>query len=183
MAVRKVASRTTKPKSAGVAGGAVARPGKIEKGTIQMQNETTQAVTDRVQAFIGDVNDRARSAIEKNTRIVEELTELTRGNVEALVTSSKVATRGVEALGQEAANYGRKSFEEASTALRSFAEIKSPTDLFRLQSEYAKSSFDSLVSESSKFSEAMVKLAGEVFEPLSSRYSVAAERVKSVVAA
>lgn len=148
-----------------------------------MQNETTQAVTERVQAIIGDVNDRARTAIEKNTRIVEELTELTRGNVEALVTSSKVAARGVEALGQEAANYGRKSFEEASTALRSFAEIKSPTDLFRLQSEYAKSSFDSLVSESSKFSEAMVKLAGEVFEPLSSRYSIAAERVKSVVAA
>lgn len=148
-----------------------------------MQNETTQAVTERVQAILGDVNDRARTAIEKNTRIVEELTELTRGNVEALVTSSKVAARGVEALGQEAANYGRKSFEEASTALRSFAEIKSPTDLFRLQSEYAKSSFDSIVSESSKFSEAMVKLAGEVFEPLSSRYSVAAERVKSVVAA
>lgn len=148
-----------------------------------MQNETTQAVTERVQAIFGDVNDRARTAIEKNTRIVEELTELTRGNVEALVTSSKVAARGVEALGQEAANYGRKSFEEASTALRSFTEIKSPTDLFRLQSEYAKSAFDSIVSESSKFSEAMVKLAGEVFEPLSSRYSVAAERVKSVVAA
>src|ERR1044072_6152374 len=99
MAVRKIASKAAKLKSAGVAGGA-ARPRKIEKGTFPMQNETTQAVTDRVQAIFGDGSDRARSAIEKNTRIVEELTELTRGNVEALVTSSKVAARGVEALGQ-----------------------------------------------------------------------------------
>jgi phasin family protein len=145
--------------------------------------ETTQAVTDRVQAIFGDVNERARAALEKNARLVEELTELTRGNVEALVTSSKVAVRGVEALSQEAAEYGRKSFEEASSALRGFAEIKSPTDFFRLQSEYAKSSFDSLVSETSKLSESVVKLAGEVFEPLSTRYSIAAERVKNVVAA
>jgi phasin family protein len=155
---------------------------KIEEGNIEMAKDNTQ-VTDRVQAIFGDVNERARTAFEKNSRLVEELTELTRGNVEALVASSKVAARGVEALGQEAADYSRKSFEEASAALRSFAEIKSPTDLFRLQSEFAKSQFDSMVAESSKVSEAVIKLAGEMFEPLSSRYSAAAERVKSALAA
>ena len=153
-----------------------------EEGTIEMKNKTNAAVIDRAQAIFGDVNERARTAFEKNTKIVEELTELTRGNVEAIVTSSKVAARGVEALGQEAAEYGRKSFEEVSTALRSFSEVKSAADLFRVQSELAKSQFDSMVAESSKLSEAMIKLAGEVFEPLSSRYSVAAERVKSAVA-
>jgi phasin family protein len=156
---------------------------EIEEGNIEMAKDTNQAVTDRVQAIFGDVNERARTAFEKNARLVEELTELTRGNVEALVASSKVAARGVEALSQEAADYSRKSFEEASAALRGFTEIKSPTDLFRLQSEFAKSQFDSIVAESSKVSEAVIKLAGEVFEPLSSRYSVAAERVKSAIAA
>jgi phasin family protein len=156
---------------------------KSQEGTFVMKNQTNDAVVDRVQAIFGDVNERARTAFEKNAKIVEELTELTRGNVEAIVASSKVAAKGVEALSQEAAEYGRKNFEEVSTALRSFAEVKSPTDLFRLQSELAKSQFDSIVAESSKLSEAMIKLAGEVFEPLSSRYSVAAERVKNVVAA
>ncbi|MGE5721285.1 MAG: phasin family protein [Sphingomonadales bacterium] len=148
-----------------------------------MKNEATQAVADRVQAIFGDVNEQARTAFEKNARIVEEMTEFTRGNVEALVASSKVAARGVEALTQEAADYSRKSFEEASSVLRSFTDVKSPSDLFRLQSEFAKSQFDSIVAESSKLSEAMLKLAGEVFEPLSSRYSVAAEKVKNAVAA
>lgn len=146
-----------------------------------MQTEAAEAVADRVQAIFGDVNEQARVAFEKNARLVEELTELTRGNVEALVTSTKVAAKGVEALGQEAAEYGRKSFEEASTAIRSFAEIKSPTDLFKIQSEFAKMQFDAIVAQNSKLSEAAIKLASEVFEPLSSRYSVAAERMKSAL--
>lgn len=172
------------PRQASAAGRKTERVAKkINEGKIKMTKEATQAVTDRVQAVLGDVNERARTAFEKNTRLVEELTELTRGNVEALVASTKVAARGVEALSQEAADYGRKSFEEASTALRSLTEVKSPTDLFRLQSEFAKSQFDSIVAESSKLSDAVIKMAGEMFEPLSSRYSVAAERVKSAIAA
>ena len=154
----------------------------IGKG-IEMQTEAAEAVADRVQAMFGDVNEQARVVFEKNARLVEELTELTRGNVEALVTSTKVAAKGVESFGQEAAEYGRKTFEEASSALRSFAEVKNPTDLLKLQTEFAKSQFDSLVAQNSKLSEAALKLAGQVFEPLSSRYSVAAERVKSALAA
>jgi phasin family protein len=153
----------------------------LNEGTTDMKNQT-KAVADRVQEIFGDVNERAKTQIERNTRIAEELTELTKGNVEAIVASSKLAAKGVETLGQEVAEFGRKSFEEASAAVRSFAEVKSPTDLFRLQSEFARTQFDSLVAESSKMSEAMIKLAGEVFEPITSRYSVAAERVKNLAA-
>jgi len=182
MAARKnIRGAKAKPTAAAAKAASPAR--KIQEGTDSMKNEATQVVADRVQAILGDVNEQARTAFEKNARIVEEMTEFTRGNVEALVASSKVAARGVEALTQEAADYSRKSFEEASSVLRSFTDVKSPSDFFRVQSEFAKSQFDSMVAESSKLSEAMLKLAGEVFEPLSSRYSVAAEKVKSAVAA
>jgi phasin family protein len=178
MAARKI-SRVTKAKTV------VRKPRiqtKIGKGTQIMQIESG-AVAEKFQAMFGDVNEQARVAVEKNTRLVEELTELARDNVEALVTSTKVAAKGVEALGQEAAEYGRKSFEEASSLFRGFADIKSPTDLFKMQSEFAKSQFDSIVANNSKFSEAALKLAGEVFEPLTNRYTAAAERVKSALVA
>jgi phasin family protein len=139
-------------------------------------------ITDRTQAAFGDINNRAKTAIEKSQKIVEEMTEFTKGNVEAIVASSKVAARGVETLSQEAAEFGRRSFEDASATVKSFAEVKSPTDFFRLQSEFARAQFDAMVSESSKMSEAMIKLSGEVFEPITSRYSVAAERVKNIAA-
>jgi phasin family protein len=151
------------------------------EGTRTMKNETNK-IADNVQALFGEANERARVQIERNTRFAEELTELGRGNVEAFVASGKIAAKGAETLGQEVAEYGRKSFEKASAALKAFAEVKSPTDFFRLQSEFARTQFDSLVAETSRLSETVIKLAGDVAEPLAGRYTVAAEKVKAAAA-
>jgi phasin family protein len=153
----------------------------LNEGTRIMKNETNK-VAERVQAAFGDVNERAKTAMERNTRFAEELTELGRGNVEALVASTKIAAKGLETVGQEVAEFGRKSFEDASAALKGFADVKSPADFFRLQTEFVRSQFDNVVAESSKLSEVMIKLAGDVAEPMTNRATVAAERVRTAVA-
>ena len=160
---------------------------KIE-GVKIMNKQTRNGVdagilaAEQIKTVFGDVNERAKAAVERSAKIVEELADLTRGNVEAIVASSKVAAKGVESLSQDAAEYSRKSFEEASAALKSFAEVKSATDFFRLQGDYARAAFDSAVAESARLSETMLKLAGDVAEPINSRYTVAAERVKTLAA-
>ena len=168
--------------AAGTVKAAAEATNKINERTIEMQNETTQIINDRAQAVFGDINERAKQTVERSSRMVEEMTDLTRGNVEAIVASSKVAARGLETLGQEVAEFSRRSFEEASAAVKNLAEVRSAPDFFRLQTEFARTAFDSIVAESSKMSEAMIKLAGEVAEPITSRYSVAAERVKNIAA-
>ncbi len=90
-----------------------------------------------------------------------------------------LGVQGAESLGQELADYGKKSFETASATMKSLATVKSPTEMFQIQSDFAKSSFDSAIAEASKLSEAWLKLAGEVIQPLSSRYAIAAEKIKS----
>lgn len=180
--VAKVAAPVAAVAAAAVAKKIVKRNRITEtKGTRTMKNEANK-IADNVQALFGEANERARTQIERNTRLAEELTELGRGNVEAFVASTKVAAKGVETLGQEVAEYSRKSFEEASAALKAFAEIKSPTDFFRLQSEFARAQFDGIVAETARLSETVIKLAGDVAEPLNSRYTVAAEKVKAAVA-
>jgi phasin family protein len=144
--------------------------------------ETGQIAAEQFRAAFGDINERAKAAAEKSAKMVEELADLTRGNVEALVASSKIAAKGVETMSQSAAEYSRKSFEDASAALKSFAEVKSATDFFKLQGDFARSAFDAAVAESARVSETVLKLAGEVAEPINSRYSVAAERVKTLAA-
>ena len=138
---------------------------------------------DRFQAAFGEINERAKAAAEKGTKLVEEMTDLTRGNVEALVASSKVAQKGLETLGQTAADYGRKSFEDAQNAFKNFGEIRSATDFFKLQGDYARGAFDAAIAESARVSEAMLKIANDAAQPLASRYTVAADRVKTLVAA
>jgi len=68
---------------------------------------------------------------------------------------------------------------------RAFSLIRparSPTDFFRMQGDFARAAFDQAVAESARLSETVLKLAGDVAEPITSRYTVAAERVKTLAA-
>jgi phasin family protein len=180
----KAAAKTAKPARKAVRKtrqAARTATNQIDKGSKTMTNEAKKA-GERFQTAFGDVNAQTKTAIERNTKLAEELTALTQGNVEALVASSRVAAKGAEKIGQDVAEYSRKSFEQASSALKTFADVKSPADLLRLQADFVRTQFDSAVAESSKLSEQVIKLAGEVAQPLTNRYSVAAERVKSAVA-
>jgi len=190
---RKAAVRTAKPVPAKPVVKTASKPARaafkiVKKETKAMTTktnkaaETAQFAADQIKTVFGDVNERAKGAMEKTAKVAEELADLTRGNVEAFVASSKLAAKGVEAISQNAAEYSRKSFEDASTALKSFAEVKSATDFFKLQGDFARSAFDAAVAESARVSETVLKLAGEVAEPINSRYSVAAERVKTLAA-
>lgn len=160
-------------------------PAAAEEGTMIMTDaiETTKKVAadakEKFQAMFGDFNEKAKVAVEKSSKMLEEVNELTKGNVEAVVESGKIAAKGAEALGQEAAEYSRKSFEKATATLKNFASVKSPTEFFQLQSEFFSSAFDTMASEASKNSEAVLKLAGDVVQPLSTRFSVVSEKVKS----
>jgi phasin family protein len=137
---------------------------------------------EQMQSMFGDVQSRAKTAMERGAKLVEEMNELTKGNVEAMMASGRVAAKGVESLGQGAAEYSKKSFESAAAAWKGMAAAKSPTELFKLQSDYARSSFDVAVAEGSRVSEAWLKLMGEIAQPLSTRIAVAAEKIKAPLA-
>ena len=136
----------------------------------------------RVQSMMADFNDKAKVHVEKSSKTIEEINDIVKGNLEALVESSKIAAKGVETLGQSAAEYGRASFEKTSTTLRSFASVKSPTEFFQLHSDLMAATFDSLASETAKNSEAFLKLAGEIAQPLSSRVAVVSDKMKAIAA-
>jgi len=140
--------------------------------------ETIETNVAKAQAFFADFNDRAKVAVEKSTKLVEEANEFAKGNLEAIVESGKITAKGLESFGQEAADYSRKSFETATAALKGMASVKSPTEFFKLQSDFFRSTFDSAVAETSKNTEALMKLAGEAAQPLSNRVAVAAEKIK-----
>jgi len=137
-----------------------------------------ETTIEKTQAMFADFNEKAKAQVEKHTKLVGEATEFAKGNVEALVESGKIAAKGFETLGQDAADYGRRSFEHATAALKSMSAVKSPADFFKLQSDYVRASFDSMVAETSKTTEAMIKLAGDAAQPISSRVALAVEKVK-----
>lgn len=141
--------------------------------------DTAGATINQAQAMFGDMGERTRNAVEKGSKMLEDLTDFSKGNVEAVVASGRVATKGAETLFQSAAEYNRKNLEKVTSAFQSLASIKSPTELLQLQQQFAKSSFDSVVADASKASEAYIKYVGDVMEPLSSRLAIAADKFKA----
>lgn len=180
------AAREVTQTVAGTIAEAAAPVARIIEDTAPQMAETATKGTDimettieKTQAFFADFNDRAKAAVEKNTKLAGEFTDFAKGNVEAFVESGKIAAKGFEALGQEAAEYSRKSFENATATLKSLAAVKTPADFFKLQSDYVRSAFDSMVAETSKNTEAMIKLAGDAAQPVSNRFAVAVDKVKA----
>ena len=163
--------------------------------TVRAANERTNIVTktafkgfDAIPAFapfqniLTEANERGQELAKKSQKVAEELADLARANVEAVVEAGRVATEGARSIGQDVVAKQRDSFEQAADAIRSLAEAKSPTEYLQLQSDYARASFDRAVAESSKLTESLVKLAGEAFQPLSNRASANAERFNTLVA-
>jgi|SRR6185437_7849751 phasin family protein len=135
-----------------------------------------------LQTIFADANERSQELVKKSQKVAEELADLARANVEAVVEAGRVATEGARTIGQNVVAKQRDGFEQAADAIRSLAEAKSPTEYLQLQGDFARASFDRVVAESSKLTESLVKLAGEAFQPLSNRASANAERFNTLVA-
>jgi phasin family protein len=134
------------------------------------------------QALFTETGERGQEAVKKSQKVAQDLTELARANVEAIVEAGRVATEGARSIGQDAVARSREGAEQAADAIRSLAEAKSPTEFIQLQSELARTSFDRMVAETSRLTESMVKLAGKAFQPLSNRATANAERINNIVA-
>lgn len=145
--------------------------------------QTTEEATAKATAFFNDANGRAKEAFAKGSKSVEELVEFSKGNLEALATSGRIAAKGAEDIAKYSAEYGRTTIEKANATAKQFAAVKTPTEFFQLQGDVAKQTLDAVVAEGSKFTESYLKLLGEVFQPIQNRYAVAVEKVKSTVAA
>ena len=137
---------------------------------------------DKVEEMMAKAGQQGEAWIAKSRAGTEELAQIAKANAEAMVESARIAAAGAKSIGTEMIEDSRTQFEAASDNLRRLAEAKNPQDYIAIQSELAKSQFDQMVAESSKLTEKMVKLMGEVMQPVSNRASLNAEKVKDLMA-
>jgi len=137
---------------------------------------------DRFQTLFADAGVRGQELAAKAQKNAEQASELAKANLEAIVEAGRIAASGAKSIGQDAIASSRDSLELASQNVKTLAAATSPTEFVQLQSELARASFDRFVSEASKLTEQVVKLAGEAIQPISNRASVNAERVNELMA-
>jgi phasin family protein len=133
---------------------------------------TTTEFTDKMQTAFKDAQEKAKAAFG-------DAGTFAKGNVEAMVESSKILAAGLQDMTKGYVEETKTSFEAMTADVKDLAAVKSPTEFFEKQSALMRKNFDAAVAASSKNSEAMLKLVNEAFQPISTRVSLAVEKIKT----
>ena len=139
---------------------------------------TSTDFANKIQTTVQDVAAKAKTFAEKGQAGLGEVSDFAKGNVEAMVESTKILASGIQEMGKGYAAEAKTAFETMTADAKDLASAKSPTEFFEKQTAILKKNFDATVAKSSKSSEAMLKLVNEAFQPLSTRMSMAMEKVK-----
>ncbi len=134
------------------------------------------------EKLVNETTSRGEDVAKRSRKAVEELSDIARGNIDAIVEASRIAASGAQSIAQKAIAKSRDNVELAADTVRSMTEAKNPSDLLQLQAEFVRGAFDRFVSESSNLTESMVKLAGESFQPISNRATRNVERFNDIIA-
>ena len=192
---KKVAAKKADPKKAAVkkspAKKAAAKPAAPAKTATQSPvketimtkaQEKVQAkaadYTAQLKEGFADLQTRAKTAYDKSQEIAADMGEFTKANVEAVVESGKILAAGMQDMGKAYVEDAKGVVETVTADVKEVAAVKSPTEFIQLQTKIVSRNFDATVAAVSKGTEAWVKLANEAFAPISSRVSVAVDKVR-----
>ncbi|NLR73084.1 TIGR01841 family phasin [Novosphingobium sp. ERN07] len=139
---------------------------------------TTTEMTEKMSAAFKDAQEKAKAALEKGQAAFGDAGEFAKGNVEAVVESSKIFASGLQEMTKGYVAETKSVFETMTADVKDLTTVKSPTEFFEKQSALMRKNFDAAVAASSKNSEALLKLANEAFQPISTRVSLAVEKMK-----
>lgn len=135
---------------------------------------TEQAIS-MAKASFEQIAIKSRAAMEQNLKAVDTITSMTRGNVDALIESSRLASGGMQAIVQEVAQYSKHALERTAVLAKTLSQARTAPELMQLQSEFARAEFNNAIVEMTKLSQDMFKTMTAVFEPLQVRAVVAAQ--------
>lgn len=138
----------------------------------------SKAATKQVEDLTVEAQKTMEQGVEKMTKGLEDMTAFNQESVEAMVASSKVFAKAAEEMNAEIMAFSKKSYQDSMAAVKDMSSVKSVTELFEKQTEFAKSSFEGMVAEATKLNDMYAAAAKEAFAPLNDRFSAVAEMAK-----
>jgi phasin family protein len=94
-------------------------------------------------------------------------------NLEAFTASSKIWMAGVQDLTKQFAETTKASLEESVAAFKALSTVKSVKEAIELQTSFSKTAISKALAESTKMTEASMKLTEQAMAPITARMAVA----------
>ncbi len=119
--------------------------------------------------------------MEKTMKTAEDFLAFGQSNMDAFVKSSQIWAAGVQDISKQVAATAQASFDDTMAAFKALAAVKTPKDALDLQANLVRASLEKAVSETGKVTDASLKLAEQVFAPITAQMNAAVEKFAKVV--
>ena len=138
----------------------------------------SKSATKKVEEIAVETQKTMEEGVEKMSKGIENAATFGQDSVEAVVTSSKIATKAAESMGAEIAAYSKKAYEDSMAAAKELTACKSAAEFVEKQTEFGKISIEGFIAEATKLNEMYAAAAKEAFAPLNARFTATADIVK-----
>jgi len=98
----------------------------------------------------------------------ESVQQFGKDQIEAFTAATDAIAKSWQGIATETTDYSKKSFEKTRELAEKLVGVKKLDEAIALQSEFAKSSYEEFIAESTKLGELYTALAKEVFKPVES---------------
>ena len=103
----------------------------------------------------------------------EDMQKVGKDSVDASMQSLGAVSKAFQAIATETADYAKKSFEQGSVAAEKLVAAKSFDKVLEIQTDYAKTAYESFIAQATKIGQLYADLAQEVYKPIESQWAKA----------
>lgn len=114
--------------------------------------------------------ERTKAAREKLAPLADQISDMTKGNVDVVAASGKTLSAGLKEIGQESIAEGRQAIQTVVADVKEMAALRSPKEIVKLQRTLATRNFASIKDFAAKNGKALRALATEAMTPISDRF-------------
>jgi phasin family protein len=116
------------------------------------------------------------TTMEKAIKTAEDIVSFGQGNLEAVMKSGQIWTAGVQDIGKQFAASAQAQIDQAIATMKAIAQAKSLKEAIDLQASHARATVEKAMAETSKLTDASLKLAEQAMAPITARVTLAFER-------
>ncbi len=133
--------------------------------------------------LVGASKEQVEKASATAFKTYEDISKFSKENLDATVAASTIFAKGFETIGKEWMTFTQDAMEASAQAAKALLAARTLREAVDVQTDWAKTSFDKVVAESTKLSEISVKVANEAAEPINARVNAAIEKLLKPLAA
>jgi len=104
---------------------------------------------------------------------MEDFQKLGKEQFDAASVSAGAMTKGMQQIAAEAGDFSKKSYEASTVLFEKLAGVKTLDKAVEIQTDFAKSSYESLVAQMTKMGDIYTAMAKEAFKPVETAFAKA----------